>query len=600
MFFKIISGIILVLIITTNSVVSKSEGVDYTYYAKIDLGENINISDFVENISKINLSYPELIYAFIKSELSEGVLPTLIKVDKNQSLEKINREIVDIAKKEKENKKIFSDDKVVQILNFKPFDSYGFNGEVKKSKLEKTISTINELNFSEFYKNLDINELQISTKYINSFIYSTKNKDELSLIANRFNIDDLIEIPTTVELSEKLNFKANKWFLQKNNVAKDDSYNKVIGLEDRKLDELQNDNTFEYRNINTKNKTIQYQKFINDPIQNSLDTEIKKTISNINIFGSIDTQARNLNNSKDLLYLYNFNNPNLTLDLPNGNLVDGQQLQTWSRNSTINQFFSFNNDTNEIRIRGKCLDLAGASQNYGTKIQVWTCNGSNAQKFFFDGIYLRSILNNNLCIDAAGGINQGVPIQIWGCNGSSAQRWIAGQDNFNSTFAVEIKPSSYISIYNGLGTGHALVDFKSSGATIVNTMSSWPGYDTDGSNVGTYNKINNIKDNDAIYIDRDEDRDYVHNANPAFKTRTAIIGKALSDIYRYNSGYRWGANNFGLDDINYSYNLASMNRNNLNCPYFSSQLWNDIMIDANLASAKVPLTSIPVIIYNAI
>jgi Ricin-type beta-trefoil lectin domain len=334
------------------------------------------------------------------------------------------------------------------------------------------------------------------------------------------------------------------------------------------------------------------------------EKEIKfSLLDNINPFKffSVNVEARNLNNSKSRLLLYNWNNGNNAMDLPGGNLSNGQQFQTWSRHGSENQLFEFDNGSNQIKIRGKCLDLSAGSESNGNKIQIWDCqNGNQNQRFFFDGLYLKLWKNPNKCIDSNGGSSIGAKIQIWDCNGTSGQRWVAGKNNFGTPFGVRIRASGTGYYNNQLQSGHVLLSFSSNGA-LINTISSWPGYDNQCNNEGDWRdaKENNICDNDAAFVDKDEDRRIVFESNKpgtpestTFRTRFVSIDKRISDLYRYNSGYRWGRWDYGRSNINY---LAWFSdNNNGNCASFSSMLWNDIMIDIGQYSQnKVTSSDVP-------
>ena len=238
--------------------------------------------------------------------------------------------------------------------------------------------------------------------------------------------------------------------------------------------------------------------------QKNLDKPKNKTgwLEQILSLGSVETAARGLNNSVVSLLIYSWTNPNLTLDLPNGNTTNGTQFGLYGRHGGWNQTFSFDNNTNQIRMNGKCLEVSAGNFNNGTRIQIWDCHGGSNQKWYFDGLRLKPLYNQNFCLEQNAGVTEGTRINLWGCNGNNNQVWVAGNNDFQNYFSVSIHASKIDLISNSPNFGHVFLSYRSNGQ-LVNTQSSWPGYDTDCST--NNGNTNNICDTDAIYIDKIDD-----------------------------------------------------------------------------------------------
>ena len=308
------------------------------------------------------------------------------------------------------------------------------------------------------------------------------------------------------------------------------------------------------------------------------------------VLGSIKTEARGLNNSVVPLLIYSWDNSGLSFDVPSGNNSNGTQLGLWYTNYSNNQQFTFNNSTNTIQIRGKCLEVASSNFTGGARVQLWDCNGTDAQNWIFSGTSLRPMSNQNLCLEPQGGLVPNGGSILWYCNGTSPQRWVAGRNDFSSNFSVDIHASKTKIISVNPNPGHVLLSYKVDN-NLVNTQSAWPGYDMDCST--NNGNVNNICDNDAAYVDKIEDWDYVRYNDPAFKIKSSYISKRLSDVYRYNSGYRWGLANNGLNNVNYFFWPDQNNVNTNNCATFSVRIWNNIMGDLGYSILYVPRPYLP-------
>ncbi|KAJ3552595.1 hypothetical protein NM688_g4074 [Phlebia brevispora] len=134
-------------------------------------------------------------------------------------------------------------------------------------------------------------------------------------------------------------------------------------------------------------------------------------------------------------------NQGLCLDLTNGNLTDGNILQTWDCTANdINQiWFTTAGITPpppppepptpaQIHPNGntaKCLDVAGGVFADGTAVQIYDCNGTPAQNWdFVRGSTAVQLSGTNFCIDAGSSPANGVGMKIWDCySGLAAQSW---------------------------------------------------------------------------------------------------------------------------------------------------------------------------------
>ena len=288
--------------------------------------------------------------------------------------------------------------------------------------------------------------------------------------------------------------------------------------------------------------------------------------------GSVETAARGLNNSVVPLLIYSWTNPNLKLDLPNGNTNNGTQFGLYGRHGGWNQTFMFDNNSNQILMNGKCLEVSAGNFNNGTRIQIWDCHGGSNQKWYFDGLRLKPLYNQNFCLEQNAGVTEGARINLWSCNGNNNQVWVAGRNDFGSNFNVNIHASKKTNLWLfNFNPGHVLISYKVDNS-LVNTQSSWPDTDTDCST--NNGNINNICDNDSIYVDKIEDWNYVRYNDPAFRVKTSYISKRVSDVYRYNSGYKWNISNF----VTYNWQGGNL-YSQFNCSSYSVTVWNNIMGD---------------------
>ena len=308
---------------------------------------------------------------------------------------------------------------------------------------------------------------------------------------------------------------------------------------------------------------------------------ILQLLSNMIFNNGIDTHARNLNNNNQKQAIYLWNNEYKALDIPGGNSNPGAvQVQIYQRNNTPAQRWGLWSSTQEIRSEvadNRCLDISAANYSNGARVQVWNCTGGGNQKWFFDGTALRSYEKPEFCLDVSGGNiwADGTKIQLYTCNKTSAQRWVAGDYNWGSKFDVNINAKDY---GNGgaADPGHVFLSYFVND-TLVNTQSSWPGIDNECN--GSYRELNqnNICDNDSAWINATNDiNDSLDNPNKIYRVSSRNISKRVSDLFRFNSGYRQGGTMNGLGSIIYT-GIGSSRIDFSNCVTFSVRVWNDIM-----------------------
>ncbi len=439
---------------------------------------------------------------------------------------------------------------------------------------ENVQENVQENNFenSEVAKKLDKNPQKITKitkfRYKNPFFISQKEQEQRNQ-----------EIETEKQKALTHNRKFKQYYSQSD-------YQKMIDsntVPDSKI--------YPYGIINEKGKEIE---------PKNLPKLKDKTgwLDSILSLGSVETTARGLNNSVSSLLIYSWTNPNLTLDLPNGNLNNGTQLGLYGRHGGWNQTFMFDNNSNQIRMNGKCLEVSAGNFNNGTRIQIWDCHGGSNQKWVFVSNSLRPMYNQNFCLEQNAGITEGTRINLWSCNGNNNQVWVAGNNDFQNYFSVNIHASNVNIISTTPNIGHVFLAYKTN-SQLVNTQSSWPGSDTDCST--NNGNINNICDNDAAYVDKIEDWNYSRYNDPGFRIKTVYISKQISDVYRYNSGYRWQPQNNGCSILNnYNYTGLSFNSCNGNCASFSTRVWNNIMGDSNYSSSYIPMTYLPTDVWLSI
>jgi hypothetical protein len=113
------------------------------------------------------------------------------------------------------------------------------------------------------------------------------------------------------------------------------------------------------------------------------------------------------------------------IDVPGSSLARNTYLQAHACNGSRAQAITrFTND-NSIRVLGLCLDVPYGNFVSGQRIQTYTCASTNAnQRLIFrtDDDTIRPVSASNMCV-AAASTAADARIQLAACNGSSLQKW---------------------------------------------------------------------------------------------------------------------------------------------------------------------------------
>jgi len=115
------------------------------------------------------------------------------------------------------------------------------------------------------------------------------------------------------------------------------------------------------------------------------------------------------------------------LDAPFGEFARGMRLQTWECNFTGSQIFTYDDQSQELKIGARCVESWGRGDPQDA-VGLGACSGKASQhwRVSASGQYYQIIGVNNRCLDLRYGVNDnGVPLQIYACTeGNSAQLWV--------------------------------------------------------------------------------------------------------------------------------------------------------------------------------
>ena len=78
-----------------------------------------------------------------------------------------------------------------------------------------------------------------------------------------------------------------------------------------------------------------------------------------------------------------------------------------------------------------------------------------------------------------------------------------------------------------------------------------------------------------------------------------MITKQLSDLYRFNSRYRWTNQGLQLQN-NFNYSYVYFDEINVNCAVYSTNLWNRIVSDSGYRTLNIAANNIPGDIWAAL
>lgn len=159
---------------------------------------------------------------------------------------------------------------------------------------------------------------------------------------------------------------------------------------------------------------------------------------------------------------------NKCLDLPNGNLDNGNKLQVWDCNNSLAQNFYYNSTDETVRSISnyeKCFDLENGKTDPGTLVQIYNCNNSDAQKFLYDDKTKQFKLKKDetKCLDLINdNNNNGTKIQVSNCKDHQAQKFEMKRNRLSdagltcdiATSRVADCPPGYTN--NGLTCGRGL------------------------------------------------------------------------------------------------------------------------------------------------
>lgn len=119
------------------------------------------------------------------------------------------------------------------------------------------------------------------------------------------------------------------------------------------------------------------------------------------------------------------------LDVPGGNVEDGQQLWIWECNeASPNQKWLFKDGAIILSAdQSKCVDLPNSDTTNGNLLQIWDCSGLPQQMWGFDSdrnsIYMsQSSSDATKCFQMQDGSGiSGTPLEIWDCLPYGNQQW---------------------------------------------------------------------------------------------------------------------------------------------------------------------------------
>ena len=115
-------------------------------------------------------------------------------------------------------------------------------------------------------------------------------------------------------------------------------------------------------------------------------------------------------------------NNGLTIDVPNRNSDNGNNLWIIGKNNSVAQKFYYDNTMLQIKFRGKCFD-SGSGKIF-SKIVIQDCSDSNSQKWEFDNQNRIVNKKEGLCMDASGGLTAASYLHLYTCHTFANQQFI--------------------------------------------------------------------------------------------------------------------------------------------------------------------------------
>ncbi|HEX5276057.1 MAG TPA: ricin-type beta-trefoil lectin domain protein [Fluviicoccus sp.] len=100
------------------------------------------------------------------------------------------------------------------------------------------------------------------------------------------------------------------------------------------------------------------------------------------------------------------------------------------------------------RNSGQCLDINNGSMSAGTNVQQWSCNGGSWQKWHYDAStgLVRSQKDPRYCLDNSGSYDSGANLQIWPCTGNANQRF--SYDSASGRLGMRSYPAQALDVVN--------------------------------------------------------------------------------------------------------------------------------------------------------
>jgi poly(3-hydroxybutyrate) depolymerase len=112
------------------------------------------------------------------------------------------------------------------------------------------------------------------------------------------------------------------------------------------------------------------------------------------------------------------------LDVAGQSQNNGSAVQLWDCHDGANQQWT-RTTAGELRVYGgKCLDAENGGSSAGTRVIIWDCHGGANQRWNVNASGTITNAQSGLCLDASGnGTANGTAVVLWTCNGGANQRW---------------------------------------------------------------------------------------------------------------------------------------------------------------------------------
>jgi hypothetical protein len=316
-------------------------------------------------------------------------------------------------------------------------------------KLESETSKINKNNTKN---QIPANDTDISNLELPPTLQESLDKTEKNLTPNQentFEIKDLTKKSTNQDAKKVTRITRIK-SINPNYISPEKQKQDQKAIDDEKQNALEHNKKFTQTYTDSEKESSPKEQKQNNPLAFLLN--------------GVQVEANGLSNPSTELLIYSRTNTGLTIDLPYGNTSNGNQFTLYYRHGGWSQRFTFNNDTNEIKMAGKCLDVNGANFSIYTKVQIWDCNGTIAQKWIVNSdfsirpkyTFERGL---NYCLDSKNGITNSSPIHLWSCLGIADQNWRIGDNDFGGNYQIKVNASAGASSGSMPGLGHRLYKY---------------------------------------------------------------------------------------------------------------------------------------------